>query len=227
MSESEIRWPCPVCLGTRLKKLRLGAGAGVVVDACPRCRGVWFEAGEIEAVEESHRTALLSGLGPSETPHRMRCRGCDGMVDRDRPSCPTCGWEVRIRCPSCDRPMDTLTTPAGIRLDACRQCRGAWFDAHELRHVWRLGARVARARENAKPTRLRDGAAVAADATFEMLIWAPDLPFAAARAAGQAMGAAPELAAGAAEAAGGLAAGAGEIAAAAFELILEAIASIF
>lgn len=49
VAESEVRYlPCPSC-GTTMNRTVFGRMSGVIVDVCPD-HGVWFDAGEINAV---------------------------------------------------------------------------------------------------------------------------------------------------------------------------------
>ena len=44
---AERKRKCPIC-GTGMKKLRIGQPAGVLVDACDKGDGLWFDGGEVE-----------------------------------------------------------------------------------------------------------------------------------------------------------------------------------
>ena len=47
---------CPAC-GTRLVEIER---AEVMIDACPECRGVWLDRGELDRLLERERRSLLA-----------------------------------------------------------------------------------------------------------------------------------------------------------------------
>ncbi len=95
---------CPACRA----ELVVVEREGVELDWCPLCRGLWLDAGELEA--------LAATLG---TPFPA----LEGEKRAGRRACPRCG-----------KPMDALhlsgTTP--LILDRCSDNHGLWFDAGEL-----------------------------------------------------------------------------------------------
>jgi Zn-finger nucleic acid-binding protein len=42
---------CPRCAGTTLDKKLYSLGSGVIMDRCPKCRGVWLDNGELEKIQ--------------------------------------------------------------------------------------------------------------------------------------------------------------------------------
>jgi len=104
---------CPKC-DCSLLILRL---ADVEVDFCDRCRGLWLDAGEIEALTGGTQSPLLQNL-------------------RDAPGSPT---RERHLCPRCDAALIEFTVPGrALQLDRCPQGHGLWFDADELKQVLEL-----------------------------------------------------------------------------------------
>ena len=100
---------------------------------------------------------------------------------------------------------------AGVTLDICTKCKGAWFDHHELEAIWRL--------ERSRVAARRDGQG--ADVVAEALLWTgPDLAFFGAVGAAQVTGAAAETAPGFLE---GVAEAAGNV----FESLVEIVAGLF
>ena len=47
VSVAERKRKCPIC-GTRMKKLLIGHQAGVLLDACEKGDGLWFDGGEVD-----------------------------------------------------------------------------------------------------------------------------------------------------------------------------------
>ena len=58
---TEKRRKCPIC-GNKMKKATIGHDSEVLIDACPRGDGLWFDKGEIEAIitQLSDRTLQTS-----------------------------------------------------------------------------------------------------------------------------------------------------------------------
>jgi len=151
-------------------------------------------------------------------------------MDRDAESCPACGWKNRLDCPICQKTLDRIEKD-GLTLDACKPCRGVWFDNHEIAQIWNLEIR-----RNLPTVQQSDGSVTVADIfLLDAFLWAPDLVFltagGVAHGAGAVAGAAADVASGGlegvADAASGVVEGAGEVAGSVFETIAEIIAGLF
>jgi Zn-finger nucleic acid-binding protein len=225
MPETETRYPCPVCLGVTMEKTPIGDGDTVVLDHCPRCGGAWFELGEVQLLRRVRPEELWARIAPRGDVHRAHCHSCHTPMERTAASCPTCGQPNVLDCPVCAQPMK-VATHEGLRLDSCANCKGVWFDHHELSAIWRieLGAALDRRRGRA-------GAALADSdggmVLLEALAWNPGLVFYGAHAAGQLAGASVNALSNAPEAAGVVVEAAGEAAAGVFDLIMEIISGFF
>jgi Zn-finger nucleic acid-binding protein len=225
MAEPEPRWPCPVCLGVTMKKAPVGPGGGApYVDCCTRCGGLWFELGEVELARQQTPDALSAYVARHPGPARTQCHACHGLMTRDAP-CPHCGHAPAIDCPSCARTLEVVEH-AGMVLDACRHCRGIWFDRHELSLIWEheRSAAIDRLRRRGRLTPEAEHRSVA---LLEGLWYVPDLAFYGAYAgveavssAAQAAGSAPEVVEAALEASG-------EAAASVFEVVVAIVGGIF
>ncbi|MDH7599155.1 MAG: zf-TFIIB domain-containing protein [Sedimentisphaerales bacterium] len=104
---------CPVCRDPMVT-LEL---AGVEIDHCLGCGGIWFDRGELEALMAS----------PDET---------EQLIWSLRPV--DAGREGYRRCPLCDRRMEKVALDLGqtrVVLDRCRDGDGLWFDKGELVQV--------------------------------------------------------------------------------------------
>jgi Zn-finger nucleic acid-binding protein len=231
MPDIEPRYPCPVCLGVRMEKTRVGARGELVLDSCGRCGGIWFELGEVQRLTRHQPQALWNRVARRDELFRMQCHSCHAPMDRNASSCPTCDWRNTINCPVCDRPMHAEVHD-GLRLDVCRTCKGVWFDHVELAAIWNLALERARHRAPGTGLASRPGGAidVAEDSTIALtyaLAYSPEIFVYGARAAGYAVSASAEVLASAPEAAAGLAAGVGEAAASVFESVLDIISGLF
>lgn len=211
---SETRWPCPVCLGVMMQKTTLATGTdgagSLTLDHCTRCGGMWFELGEVQQLAAERPESLWSRIPVRDEPHRAQCHKCRALLDRDAPKCESCGAKTRLDCPACDTVM-LQVRQADLTLDVCRRCKGVWFDHHELEAIWKLE------RDRQIARRAGDEGEVI---LAETLLWAPDLVFLGAHAAGHAAAAAAEAAPGALEVVG-------EAAGSVFETIVEIVASVF
>jgi len=49
-SSSEAVRRCPSCRRSKMQKVEMGGGAGVTLDRCEACGGLWFDGGELEMV---------------------------------------------------------------------------------------------------------------------------------------------------------------------------------
>jgi Zn-finger nucleic acid-binding protein len=108
---------CPKCdVGLFIAHLK-----DTELDFCYRCRGLWLDAGELEA--------LLQRTGASTDDPLLQLQNQRGK--------PTPGREHL--CPRCDRPLEEITlgesTKSLLTLDRCARGHGLWFDAGELRQL--------------------------------------------------------------------------------------------
>jgi len=58
---------CPVCN----MELQIAVRAGIEIDYCPNCRGVWLDRGELDKIIERHvqeTQSLMRGAPPSYAP---------------------------------------------------------------------------------------------------------------------------------------------------------------
>jgi len=58
---------CPVCSS----ELQIATRAGIEIDYCPTCRGVWLDRGELDKIIERHvqeTQSLSRGAPPAYTP---------------------------------------------------------------------------------------------------------------------------------------------------------------
>jgi Zn-finger nucleic acid-binding protein len=93
----------------------------IAIDECRECRGLWFDAGEIDAVKDK--------LAPPElhwADFALWRKQADFEITQDPLACP--------RCP--DATLTTITdkeTPTVVRF--CPGCRGAWMTAEDFNGI--------------------------------------------------------------------------------------------
>jgi Zn-finger nucleic acid-binding protein len=111
---------CPKC-DAQLLNLRFKE---VEVDFCERCRGLWLDAGELEA--------LMQQTGATAADPLMAFQSQPGAAPHGR----------KHLCPRCDQTLCEVAVPrAGaeaLHLDRCPRGHGLWFDANELRQLLAL-----------------------------------------------------------------------------------------
>ena len=105
---------CPACFN-ELTELQIGS---VRVDACQGgCGGIWFDAFELQQVDESHEPA---GERLVDITRDERVQ-----VDFSRKrECP--------RCPGIKLHRHFFSAKRRVELDECPNCAGYWLDAGEL-----------------------------------------------------------------------------------------------
>lgn len=98
---------CPKCQG-RLHERELKS-SGIRIDACPSCRGMWFDWGELE------KHLDLAG------------RDFTSPADAKASARP---------CPLCEIAMSTFKCRGtDVAIDLCEECGGVWLDMGELRRL--------------------------------------------------------------------------------------------
>jgi uncharacterized protein len=108
---------CPACFN-ELTEFEFG---GVTVDACAGgCGGIWFDAFELQKVDEQHEV-------PGE--HLLRVqRDPELQVDFAR----------RRECPRCEGvklKRHFFSARKQVEVDHCPNCAGYWLDAGELEKI--------------------------------------------------------------------------------------------
>ena len=104
---------CPVCnrdmIDVEYKRIEL--------DYCAKCRGVWFDADELEL--------LFEKMGIEE--HGLPLDNVSKMPE-------AATSEKGRKCPICDRRMKktTIGDKDGVLIDACISGDGLWFDGGEV-----------------------------------------------------------------------------------------------
>ena len=99
---------CPKCVKTSLKQYKVQK-TDVVVDACARCKGVWFDEDELNEVlpVASKDLQLPSDAKPT-----------------------------RMTCPKCRIPLEAFNYPQTyVKIDMCRECKGLWLYRSELKEI--------------------------------------------------------------------------------------------
>jgi len=102
---------CPVC---KLETIVV-EHAGIELDYCVRCQGLWFDATELDL--------LFGSMGLTGAPS---CLAAAEPIEVT--------GEPGRKCPICQRLMSKarLGAERGVTIDRCAQGDGLWFDGGEL-----------------------------------------------------------------------------------------------
>lgn len=101
---------CPKCNNQNLNKNMVKAKK-IILDRCPKCKGIWFDANEIETLLGNKAETNLSV--PSYA------------IQKKKMSCPKCSDFLYEFCYP-----GTMTL-----VDTCKSCRGTWLDNNELKEI--------------------------------------------------------------------------------------------
>jgi PAT family beta-lactamase induction signal transducer AmpG len=93
---------------------------GTVIDRCDRCQGLWFDAGEMEALRDKEIAAAID-TGSAKEGKRFN------SIHEYR--CPRCGGEMT-------QVVDEQQKHIGY--ETCTDCGGSYFDAGEFRDLSQL-----------------------------------------------------------------------------------------
>jgi Zn-finger nucleic acid-binding protein len=87
---------------------------GIEIDRCTHCKGLWFDAGELEALKDKKIAAEIDIADPE-------VGKTYNAIDR-------------YRCPRCGGAMARMVDPdqTHIWYEQCGSCHGSYFDAGEF-----------------------------------------------------------------------------------------------
>jgi len=85
-------------------------GKNVIVDACPKCDGMWLDTGELKKLTGDRKLSdyLTKDIG-TKTESKLVCPRCGGLMD--------------------------LELADEVEVDVCLKCNGVWLDAGELEEL--------------------------------------------------------------------------------------------
>jgi len=119
---------CPKCVG-KLEKKKV---ENIEIDACAVCEGIWFDAGELEAViKKDSKDFDYIDVG------RESLDGLElavAKIDLD---------SKKGKCPRCDDGTELLQTQyekdQKVRVDICPKGHGLWLDGGEIKLLRKRG----------------------------------------------------------------------------------------
>jgi membrane associated rhomboid family serine protease len=98
---------CPTC-GLALQPL---THAGVTVDVCLECRGIWLCAERLRDVIGASASGIVSPLAARQA------------------------RTTRRQCPAGHGALQAASAGSGVEVDSCPECLGVWFDGGEVARV--------------------------------------------------------------------------------------------
>lgn len=99
---------CPKCPQQHLKE-KYVSRINLRVDYCLKCKGIWFDAGELAQAMS--------------------------VVDRQL-QIPRNAVRLQAPCPKCDEPLHAFHYPrTHVTIEMCRNCRGLWLDPGEFKEI--------------------------------------------------------------------------------------------
>ena len=102
---------CPKCRAGKMEQVLF---EGIEVDRCPGCGGIWFDAGEAEALKQFEDVAEI------DTGDALGGLKYDMLEN--------------VACPRGHGTMKMVVNPRllHIHFELCSTCNGVWFDAGEF-----------------------------------------------------------------------------------------------
>lgn len=105
----DIGMICPKCKVTRLRKRR-AKGKAFTVEYCLKCKGVWFDRGELDEV----------------MPEAIKELGVPRGAQKD----------TECLCPKCNKALYAFDYPQTyVTINMCKKCGGLWFDRGEFKEI--------------------------------------------------------------------------------------------
>lgn len=101
---------CPVCRKSMLDI----EYSNIELDYCEKCKGVWFDAGELELLLESEKPDVFI----KEILEKGEVRRVE-----DKRKCPLCARKMK---------KSTLGQEPGVLVDVCPRAEGIWLDGGEV-----------------------------------------------------------------------------------------------
>lgn len=102
---------CPKCEN----KMKTFVHAGIEIDQCIECGGIWFDQGEYK------KMLKVSDI------EKLKKTDANPEFDKKEGICPRCaGNEKMTRLPSLN---------PSIHIDKCRKCNGIWLDGGEFEEL--------------------------------------------------------------------------------------------
>lgn len=102
---------CAKCSGN----MKTFIHAGIEIDQCENCGGIWFDPGEYEKMLKVSDIEKLKKSNPNT------------QLDEKRAKCPRCNNQKEM--------IQIETLNPSIHIDRCQKCNGMWLDGGEFEEL--------------------------------------------------------------------------------------------
>jgi Zn-finger nucleic acid-binding protein len=102
----------PACPKCHPEPMREETFEGVTVDRCKVCKGLYLDAGELDALIKAKLGSTADTFAFTATSEAMD--------------------NLKATCPKCNVAMEASTGPEGIRIDRCPSCHAVFLEQGEL-----------------------------------------------------------------------------------------------
>ncbi len=105
--ESERKYECHKCWVEMKKEEIETFGPNIIIDVCPKCKGIWLDKGELgKLLKDKELTNYLTKHIGTKSRSPMICPRCGNIMDIEKAE--------------------------EIEVDVCLTCKGVWLDEGEL-----------------------------------------------------------------------------------------------
>jgi len=116
---------CPKCVG-KLEKKKV---ENVEIDACPICEGIWFDAGELEAVIKADSTDRFDYIDVGREEFDGAEIAEKGInLDAKKGKCPRCEDNTMLV-------QSQYEKDEKLKVDICPKGHGMWLDGGEVQRL--------------------------------------------------------------------------------------------
>jgi Zn-finger nucleic acid-binding protein len=147
---------CPRC-SRPLREFSFPHTPDVALDACPGCKGIWVDDGELGTIAKRIAEHQRTAAPPANTVQQQArvvtgfllsipCPMCRTSNPASCSLCWQCGANLQARpvyrlCPRCCQPMEERACGEGsdTKVDVCLFCTGVWLQAGEISAFASLG----------------------------------------------------------------------------------------
>jgi uncharacterized protein len=149
---------CPKC-AQPLREFSFPHTPNVKLDACPGCKGIWADDGELGTIAQriaDNRPAATTPTHADTVRLQARtltgfllscpCHKCKTANPASSLLCWACGANLKARavyhlCPRCNQPLEARSfgSASETKVDVCLLCTGVWMEAGEVSAFCQLG----------------------------------------------------------------------------------------
>ncbi len=119
---------CPKCKTIELKKAKI---AGISIDCCQKCKGIWFGKDELRIVKDK-KLKKARWLDAELKVKSLDWFKFDLWNNKKKFKL----LRAKRKCPSCKVPLTEVGyMDSDIKIDACGICWGVWLDKGEFKRI--------------------------------------------------------------------------------------------